>query len=154
MESLVTRFKYQGRADLARPLALALAGAPAMCELLAGVDLLIAAPLHPRRRRQRGYDQAELLARRLRAEVGSGGAWGRLNRVRDTPTQTLLDRRSRHLNVLGAFEWAGPRLAGRTVALVDDVATTGATLDACAAALKAAGAARVVGLTVARAGIR
>ncbi len=73
-----------------------------------------------------------------------------LVRLRDTPPQVGLDRLRRQANVAGAFRWEGPELGRRSLLLVDDVATTGATLDACATALKAAGAGPVIGFTVAR----
>src|SRR5437899_2252052 len=75
---------------------------------------------------------------------------GRLVRRRDTPPQVGLDRPSRLANVADAFAWDGPPLAGRHAVVVDDVATTGATLEACAAALRAAGSGPVHGYTVAR----
>jgi ComF family protein len=106
-------------------------------------------PLHERRRRHRGYNQAELLGREL-ARICRLPAHGGLVRVRDTPPQVGLDRLRRQANVVGAFRWEGPELARRSLLLVDDVATTGATLEACAGALKAAGAGAVLGFTVAR----
>lgn len=115
--------------------------------------LLVPVPLHPRRRRRRGYNQSELLARELARRLPTierTTAPGRLRRVRDTPSQVGLDRFQRRANVAGAFRWEGPSLAGRPVLLVDDVATTGATLQACAAALEAGGAGLVTAVTVAR----
>jgi predicted amidophosphoribosyltransferase len=106
-------------------------------------------PLHPARRRHRGYNQAELLGRELAGLCGLPTASG-LVRVRDTPPQVGLDRLRRRANVEGAFGWQGPELGRRSLLLIDDVATTGATLDACAGALKAAGAGAVIGFTVAR----
>ena len=112
--------------------------------------LVAAVPLHSRRQRERGYNQSELLAAELRTRLGLRRPTGRLVRVRDTPPQVGLDRLRRQSNVAGAFGWWGPRLAGGTVVIVDDVTTTGATLESCAAALRAAGSGPVVGLTVAR----
>src|SRR5262249_60641308 len=104
--------------------------------------LLVAVRPHPQRRRARGYNQAGLWAaerrRRLRLAVPSG----RLARLRDTPPQVGLDRLRRRANVDDAFGWKGPRLSGEPVVLVDDVTTTGATLEACAAALGAGGSGR------------
>ena len=82
--------------------------------------------------------------------LGIGAPPGRLLRLRDTPSQTGLDRLRRRDNVDGAFGWRGPNLEGLPVVVVDDVTTTGATLEACAVTLRAAGAGRILGLTVAR----
>ena len=112
--------------------------------------LALAVPLHERRLRERGYNQSELLARELRRRLRLAGGAGSLVRLRDTPPQVGLDRLRRQENVAGAFAWRGPHLAGRPVLLVDDVATTGATLEACARALRADGSGAVQGATVAR----
>jgi ComF family protein len=113
--------------------------------------LLVPVPLHSRRRRRRGYNQSQLLAEELARRLPAiDHAPGRLLRTRDTPSQVGLDRVQRRANVAGAFRWEGPSLAGRPVLLVDDVATTGATLQACAEALEAGGAGRVTAVTVAR----
>jgi ComF family protein len=119
--------------------------------------VIVPVPLHPSRRRERGFNQAELLAaglvRSLRKEkrelrIERGG----LHRRRATPPQTGLSLAARQENLRGAFEAGEPeQVRERTVVLIDDVMTTGATLSACARALKRAGAACVIGLTLARA---
>ena len=146
LEKAIHRFKYEGWRALAAPLA----------ELLvdrltetAPAPLLVAVPLHRRRMRTRGYNQSELLAAQLRAGLGLAAPPGRLVRLRDTPPQVGLDRMHRRFNVAGAFAWQGPSLAGRPIVVVDDVTTTGATLDACAAPLRLAGSGHVRGLTIA-----
>ena len=116
---------------------------------MAADSLLVPVPLDSARRRARGYNQAEELAGVLARE------WGRplstdLAHTRRTRPQVGLDRRARRENVRGAFAWRGASLAGRPIVLVDDVMTTGATAEACAVALKAAGAASVGLLAVAR----
>lgn len=137
-------------------LAVAWSGYPPLGEALEPV--LVPVPLHRARRRQRGYNQAEALARGLARELGRRERDGVpvevacLLRTKATPPQTGLSFRARLENVRGAFEVAAPeRVRGRLVVMVDDVMTTGATLSACAAALKRAGAAQVLGLTLARA---
>jgi ComF family protein len=148
VESAVHRFKYQGWRRLAAPLAHLLAER-LVIEGLAS-SMVVAVPLHPDRHRQRGFNQAELLARELRRSLLLGEPPGRLVRVRATVPQVGNDRLHRWENVRDAFAWRGPELDGRPLMLVDDVATTGATLEACATALKSAGAGRVIGVTVAR----
>lgn len=110
-------------------------------------DAAVAVPLHPSRLRHRGFNQAELLLGAL--------AWpalaGRLRRVRKTATQVGKDLAERRRNVEAAFAYEGVGLAGLTLALVDDVVTTGATMDECARALREAGARRVLALSFARA---
>jgi ComF family protein len=151
LEEAIRRFKYEGWRSLAPALAglvadrLAVDGVPAR--------LLLAVPLHERRLRSRGYNQSELLARELRRRFDLAGSSRALVRLRDTPPQVGLDRPRRQANVAGAFAWQGPSLAGRPVILVDDVATTCATLEACAAAVRAAGSGVVHGVTVARVSI-
>jgi ComF family protein len=145
---MIRRFKYEGWTCLAPALAGLLAERLAVDGLPAG--MLLAVPLHERRLRSRGYNQSELLARELRRRFGLDGRSGWLVRSRDTPPQVGLDRPHRLANVTGAFAWRGPPLLGRPVVLVDDVATTCATLEACASAVRAAGSGAVHGLTVAR----
>ena len=148
IEMAIQRFKYEGWRRLAGPLALLLAERLVVEGLAA--HWIIAVPLHPSRRRQRGFNQADLLARELRRRLALGRPPGELIRTRATPPQVGHDRLWRLENVRGAFAWRGADLAGRSLLLVDDVATTGATLDACAAALRASGSGPVTGASVAR----
>lgn len=114
-------------------------------------DVVVPVPLHPARLRERGYNQAELIARPLARRVGLPLGTYLLVRTRPRPARLLLSRRERWLTVRGAYEMRkGARVDNLRVLLIDDVFTTGATLDACARALKAAGAKTVTGLTVAR----
>ena len=148
IEPAVQRFKYEGWRRLAGPLALLLAER-LMVEGLAG-SWAVAVPLHPARQRQRGFNQSELLARDLRKRLALGQPPGSLIRTRATPPQVGHDRLWRLENVKGAFAWLGKDLGGKPLLVVDDVATTGATLEACAAALKAGGSGPVIGVSVAR----
>ena len=144
-------FKFGGRRALAAPLGDLLAEAVQGGLPLGLPDLLVPVPLHPRRERERGFNQSSLVARRL------GRAWGRpvrddiLSRVVATPSQTALDAAARWANVRGAFRLRRPELiAGRHVVVVDDILTTGATLSECVRTLQQMGAATVGALTVAR----
>jgi predicted amidophosphoribosyltransferase len=139
----VLEAKFGGRSALLEPLGVAAARAVPAEWRAAAVAWV---PLHPRRRRRRGYDQARELARVVARELELPPVGG-LRRVRSTPAQARLDAALRRANVAGAF--AAERVAG-TVLLVDDVTTTGATLDAAARALLAGGAAQVFALAVAR----
>ena len=144
----VQRFKYEGWRRLAGPLALLLAERLVVEGLAA--PWVLSVPLHPNRQRQRGFNQAELLASELRRRLALGKPPGELARTRPTPPQVGHDRLWRLENVRGAFAWRGADLAGRSVLIVDDVATTGATIEACAVALRASGSGPVIGASVAR----
>ena len=135
---LVHALKYGGRpglADaLAERLARALAAAPA-------ADMVTAVPLHAARRRERGYNQAWLLAEGLASRLGVPALADVLERVRATPAQARLTPERRRRNLAGAFRVTEPqRYRGRRVLIVDDVLTTGATLEACLGTLAEAGA--------------
>ncbi|MFC2024721.1 ComF family protein, partial [Chloroflexota bacterium] len=114
-------------------------------------EVLVPVPIHPRRWRERGYNQSELLARKLCQFTGLPLVDDCLIRqwhaIPQTQTKTAGERRQ---NVSKAFACRDRRLANRKVLLIDDVATSGATLDGCARALKAAGASSVWGLSLAR----
>jgi ComF family protein len=147
--------KYHGRTAVGVPLGALLAeagGARLPAAPLALLDAIVPVPLHPARQAERGFNQAELLARACGRRWGLP-VWPRaLRRVRPTRPQTELDGAARRANVRGAFavSWSAP-VAGRRLLLVDDVLTTGATLGAAATALRAAGATLVGALVLARA---
>ncbi len=117
------------------------------------VDAVVWVPLSRQHRRKRGYDQAELLARRVAEETGLPLICA-LEKTRNTATQSGIEGDSaRRANVLGAYDMRkGVDVAGLRLVLVDDVVTSGATMSECAACLKMAGAESVVALTLARAG--
>jgi ComF family protein len=148
----VTRMKYASRPDLARPLGDLLWRALAPRAPSLRDALVVPVPLHATRLAERGFNQSALLARRLARHLGAPFAPLALARRRDTPRQATLDRDARLSNVRDAFAVRQPRrVRGRTVLLVDDVRTTGATLGACATALRGAGAVEVATVVVARA---
>lgn len=146
------RFKYADRPDLAFPLGELARRAARQVARVDRPDVVVPVPLHPRRLAERGYNQAGLLAAPVAAELGVPLVPAALARLRNTPQQARLDRAGRRRNMAGAFVVASAGcLAGRRVLVVDDVATSGATLDACRAALLDSGAEAVDALVVARA---
>jgi ComF family protein len=150
LDAVVQGLKY-GRLDyLGAQLAATMAAA--LGAQLAGADLVVPVPLHWRRRLARGYNQAEQIAHPLAALLGLP-CRTLLRRRRATPPQTSLPRAARLANLRAAFAVraaASPAAAGRRILLIDDVSTTGATLDAAARALKRAGTAAVIAAVAAR----
>ena len=145
-------FKYDGQKRLAEPLGKWLAQAYREYGLQA--DLLIPVPLHKERERLRGYNQAALLGRQCAMILGVPLREDILIRYRATAVQAELRARERQQNVAGAFIchplFTTGALFGRTILMIDDVCTTGSTLEASAAPLFAAGARNVCGLVLAR----
>jgi ComF family protein len=149
--TLVHALKYQDRTDLAPIMGRWMARAG--CELLDGADMLIPVPLHWRRAWHRRFNQSGTLGRVIQDTIGVKLRGDLLKRVRATEQQVGLSRPQRASNVQGAFEVSRERrgeVAGRRVVLIDDVLTSGATLDACARALLRAKAAQVDVLVFAR----
>jgi ComF family protein len=149
LKSALLRFKYVGARTAARDLA------PLLAAHVAGLgwqlDGVVGVPLHPRRQQQRGFNQADALAAELSRLLGLPQVPG-LQRVKDTEPQARQpDRHARRANMQAAFQAQGDAARGKRVLVIDDVCTTGATLSACAQALRAAGAAAVYGATLARA---
>jgi ComF family protein len=145
----IQRFKYEDRPDLARVLGALLRSA---CRRRCiGADVVVPVPLHTRRLASRGYNQSALLGHHVARELRAPLAARALVRVIDTVPQVELPREARRANVNGAFRVErATAVAGRSVALVDDVSTTGATLRACRDALIDAGATRVTSVVLAR----
>ena len=149
LREIVHALKYEGRRSLAAPLATLMRQ---RCQwALEGAEIAVPVPLHPSRHRERGFNQALDLARALGLPVARA-----LRRVRPTPSQTGLSGIDRHDNMRGAFApsrlpWRRRAIDGRILVLVDDVSTTGATLDECARVLSAMGARDVRAVTAAHA---
>lgn len=148
LRSVLGRVKYAGASRVAA--LLAAAALPALLRLIAltGPATLVPVPLHEERRRERGFNQAALIAAALGSESGLP-VLELLRRERATARQHGLDRAARLANLAGAFRYVGqsPR---RVIILVDDILTTSATLESCAAVLRATGSERVHGFAVAR----
>jgi ComF family protein len=132
---------------------------PSLAELLAHYlrtnplpgEALVAVPLHPRRLKERGYNQSELLAEDLGVRVALPVIEDCLIRVKQAQPQVrAVNAEERRRNVADAFVCRDDRVSGKQIILIDDVCTSGATLEACAAALKSGGATSVWGLTLAR----
>jgi len=132
---------------------------PCLAELLADYlkanpppgEALVGVPLHPRRLRERGYNQSSLLARELGRRIGLPVIEDCLIRVKQAQPQVrAVDVEERRRNVADAFVCHDEKVGGKQIILIDDVCTSGATLESCAAALKNKGAASVWGLTLAR----
>lgn len=145
LRAIVHAFKYDGRRSLAVPVGALMRARGS--EALAGADVVVPVPLHPSRRRARGFNQADDLARQLHLPTVAA-----LQRTRATADQITLPAPDRRRNMRQAFAatQAARELRGCAVVIVDDVSTTGATLEACAEALLACGVAEVRALTAAR----
>ncbi len=147
LETYLQAFKYRGRRSLGRAFGALLAESARDAGTAA--DVVVAVPLHPRRLRARGYNQALEIARPLAPALGARLVLGGLVRRFEGSSQTLHGAAERRASVAGAFV-ADRRFAGCAVLVVDDVLTTGATVNAVAAALLSAGALRVLVAAVAR----
>lgn len=153
LKDLILLFKY-GRASglspaLARYAAESLGGEGGIWE---GLDYIVPVPLHRKRRRERGFNQSQLLARDLARIQGLQVLERCLVKVRNIPPQTSLEGAGREGNVRGAYAARGTRkIAGKTLLLVDDVFTTGSTLRECSRVLRTAGAAEIRAVTLAQA---
>ncbi len=148
MREAIHSLKYGNNSGLAAPLGQGMAACWRQHAFEA--DIIVPVPLHKHRLAERGYNQSALLARELARATGLPLDEKLVVRHKATQQQTLLNAAERRENVKDAFACRG-RAVGLTIALVDDVCTTGSTLEACAGALAAAGAASVWAFTLARA---
>jgi len=148
---LVHALKYRQNVALAKYMGGQMASFFPRISELKNVNYVVPVPLFARRLRQRGFNQSELLARVVAEKLNLPLDTVSLIRTRDTGSQTKLGREARERNMQGAFKCVAPeKVKGKIILLIDDVCTTGATLESCAVALRNAGARRVVALTYAR----
>jgi ComF family protein len=134
-QKLIHKLKYEGRMDIAYQLG-RLFGAELKATFFSEADYVIAVPLHPQRQRKRGYNQSEVIAMGISDILQIKLVKGNLIRNKSTSTQTRKNRFERFLNMDGSFELREPNsLYGKKLILVDDVVTTGSTLEACAQVL-------------------
>jgi ComF family protein len=148
LQQAIHHFKYKQRRELADTLGQMLYDYWQTLDL--PVDLVLPVPLHADRQKERGFNQSALLAAVLSEHAQLPLDASHLVRTRATPPQVGLAPRERKVNVQGAFEWTGDQLDGVCVLLVDDVCTSGATLEACAAPLRKRGANAIWALTLTR----
>lgn len=146
---LIKTLKYRGAYEITPIICLILKEFLEKNEIKLKSEGIISVPLSPFRERWRGFNQSELIARELANITGKNVLLG-LKRVKNRPPQAGLSRYDRLRNMKGCFAWKGQRLKGKNLILIDDVMTTGSTLNECARALKTAGARKVVGLVLAR----
>jgi ComF family protein len=152
VQQLLHQLKYQGQAGVGRALGQLYGAELAAAGLAAEFELIVPVPLHGRKLARRGYNQAEAFATGLAAALPCPSAAHALRRTEHTASQTRKGRAERWQNVATVFEVADPAaVAGHHILLVDDVLTTGATLEACGAALLAAGASAISIATIAAA---
>lgn len=152
LKEVILLFKYKDCEALSRPLARMMYEHPAGREIFEGLDCILPVPLHRKREKIRGFNQAALLGRSISELSGVPFLSGVLVKTRTTPAQVSLEAADRESNLKGAFEVRkAHQIAGKTVLLVDDVFTTGSTLKECAGQLEKAGAREIRALTLARA---
>lgn len=148
IRNVIHDFKYRGRVKWARSLGLLMGEAVIKDARFHAVDVVIPVPLHGKRKAKRGYNQSELLAGEIGRRLGMPVAVNILSRIKDTPSQTGLKRKGRQENLADAFQVLDSfALKGKNVLLVDDIYTTGATVDTCSRILKTGGAKSVLVVT-------
>lgn len=149
-KELIHRFKYGKKIPLGRRLAQRLGETINGDYSFLESDLLIPVPLHKSRHRERGFNQSEIVAEEISKITGLSALKNVLKRKKNTKDQTNLTPKQREENVRGAFVVTDPEMInGKNIILVDDVITTGATLNECARMLKQAGAEKIFGMTIA-----
>ncbi len=150
VQRLVHALKYRGCYEVGVEMGRELGRALTMFREFESFDIVVPVPLHTARRRERGYNQAEAIARGIAGTRSNVTIEHALRRRQHTVSQTTLGAESRRNNMLRAFDAVGDHMRGLTVLLCDDVCTTGATLNACAERLLARGARKVLAATIAK----
>lgn len=148
LRTAIHQLKYRRRRRVAQPLGELLA--PIAAPHIANIDAIQAIPMHAARLNERGFNQADLIARALGAAIKLPCLARGLVRVRATEQQVHLNAQERRENMRDAFAWRNPAPPPARVLLIDDVLTTGATMSACALALREAGCREIYGIALAR----
>lgn len=150
IRKIIHDFKYRGAIKWAKPLGTLMGQAVGQDHRFRDIKMVIPVPLHESRQKIRGYNQSELLAREIGRELGLPVEGDIINRAKNTPSQTGLDRKGRHDNLANAFEIRNSgNLQGENILLVDDIYTTGATVENCSRILKEGGAKNIFVVTCA-----
>lgn len=150
LRAAILALKYRGKTAVVPALAGLLGRTLEEEPVLGRAETLVPVPLHPRRQRERGFNQAELLARALAARSGRALRCDLIVKTRHTRPQVGLNAEQRRENLLDAFAFQGQSAPAGPILLIDDVTTTGATFHACARTLRAAGATTIYALALAR----
>lgn len=152
VRTAVHLLKYNGAEKIADKFGLLIAQKISDDSKLSMSDMVVPVPLHPARKRERGYNQSELISNRVSRELRIGHEPGLLKRIRQTQSQTMFDAEGRKRNIAGAFSIDNrfrERIKGRRILVIDDVITTGSTIKECAGVLKYSGALEVYGASAA-----
>ena len=150
LKNLIHQFKYHKHVCLIKPLGDLLIGFLQQ-DIITEIDVVVPVPLHWKKKKERGFNQSELMAKKICKKLSLPISINNLRRVKNTSSQTLLSRLQRQKNVNGAFKVKNPEtFLKKNVLLVDDVLTTGITASECARTLKNAGAKEVYLLALAR----
>ncbi len=146
---IIHKFKYKGKLSLGKRLSRRLGEEIKKDKRFSGFDFLIPVPLHPAKKRERGYNQSEIMGEVVSKELNISFLKNVLKRIKNTRDQTKLSDEERKTNVKDAFKVSFPEvIKDKKIILVDDVITTGATLFECARVLKDNGAKKIVGVTL------
>ncbi|WP_324359033.1 ComF family protein [Acetivibrio sp.] len=150
VKEAIRRYKFYNKPSYYRTFARLLAQKIKELTQWQKFDMIVSVPLHPNRERNRGYNQSYLIARQLSRELGIKNESRLLVRVKNTNSQSLLKRDDRLINIKDAFKITNAsKIEGKTMFLVDDILTTGSTLNECSRVLKEAGAKKIVAAVIA-----